>query len=127
MKILKLIFVLMVCLISCLPLQTILAGGQPIVLEDDNTNADPTRPRIPTLLCVSASIDNNQLAVYFDSPVGDATITVYDANNNIVSQQTVDTDSISEVSISTALWTSGTYTLKISYGSTRLTGEFQTE
>ena len=117
----------MVCLISCLPLQTILAVGQPIILEDDNTNADPTRPRSLTILCVSATIDDTLLEVYFDSPVGVASITVYDANNNVVSQQTVDTDSISEVSISTSSWTSGTYTLKISYSTTRLTGEFQKE
>ena len=127
MKKLKSIFVLMVCLISCLPLQTILAGRYPIALGDDNTNSDPTRPRMFTMLSVSASIDDTQLEVYFGSPVGDATITVYDAINNIVYQETVDTDSISEVFISTASWTSGTYTLKISYGTTHLKGEFQTE
>ena len=117
----------MVCLISCLPLQTILAGGYPIALGDDNTNSDPTRPRMFAMLSVSASIDDTQLEVYFGSPVGDAIITVYDADHNIISQQTVDTDSISEVTISTASWTSGTYTLKISYGTTHLKGEFQTE
>jgi len=127
MKKLKSIFVLMVCLISCLPLQTVLAGRYPISLRDDNTNSDPTRPRMLAMLTVSASIDDTQLELYFDSPVGVAIITVYDANNNLVSQETVDTDSISEVFISTASWSSGTYSLKISYGSTHLTGEFQTE
>ena len=117
----------MVCLISCLPLQTILAGGQPIVLEDDNTNSDPTRPRMLAMLSVSASIDDTQLEVYFGSQVGDATITVYDANNNIVYQETVDTDSNSEVFISTASWTNVTYTLKITYGTTHLKGGFLME
>jgi len=92
---------------------------------------DPPPPPIPTApvmeFPLSATIDDSQLEVYFDSPVGDATITVYDANNNIVSLETVDTDSISDVFISTDSWTIGTYTLKISYGTTRLTGEFQTE
>ena len=119
----------MVCLISCLPFQTALGGVQSIALRDDNTNSDPTRPRILAMQTqsVSASIDETQLAVYFDSPVGEATITVYDANNNVVSQQTVDTDSVSEVFISISSWTSGTYTLKITYGTTHLTGEFQKE
>jgi Domain of unknown function (DUF3244) len=127
MKKLKSIFVLMVCLISCLPLQTILAGRYPIALADDNTNSDPTRPRMLAMQSVSAIIDDTQLEVYFGSPVGVATITVYDANNNILYQETMDTDSISEVFISTDSWTSGTYSLKISYSTTRVTGEFQTE
>jgi hypothetical protein len=41
----------------------------------------------------SAILSDTQLDVYFEYSVGDVTITVYDAYNNVVYQETVDTDS----------------------------------
>jgi len=90
---------------------------------------DPKNP-IPlslTFLPVSATISETSLSVYFDSPVGNATITVYDANDNVVSQETVDTYSTSEVFIATDTWASANYTIKVSYTTTTLSGIFLVE
>ena len=73
---------------------------------------------------VSADINETELSVYFDSPVGTATITVYDVNNQVVDQQIVNTNSISEVVIPTDVWDSGDYSVEISYGTTTLVGSF---
>jgi hypothetical protein len=80
-----------------------------------------------TFIPVSASISETSLSVYFERLVGNAVITVYDANNTIVSQDTVDTYSTSELFISTDSWISGNYTLKITYGTTILSGTFAVE
>jgi Flp pilus assembly secretin CpaC len=76
---------------------------------------------------VSASEDNSELAVYFEEAVGDATITVYDASNQVVYQEVIDTDSQSAAIIDISAWSSGDYTLTISYGTTNLIGEFTIE
>ena len=92
---------------------------------------DPPPPPFPmrmeTVLPVSATIDASQLAIYFEPTVGDATITVYDANNNVVYQETVDTDSNSNVYISSSSWSAGSYTVVISYGTTTVRGYFDME
>ena len=76
---------------------------------------------------VSAELNDTELSVYFDAFVGNAVITIYDADNNIVSQEVVDTYSTSEVFIPTDTWTSGNYTIKITYGTTILLGSFLIE
>ncbi|MEI8272905.1 MAG: DUF3244 domain-containing protein [Paludibacter sp.] len=92
---------------------------------------DPPPPPIPsrleTELPLSATINASQLAVYFEPTVGDATITVYDAYNNIVSQETVDTDSESSVFISSSSWSAGSYSVVIIYGTTTVRGYFNME
>jgi hypothetical protein len=85
------------------------------------------KPLSLTFLPVSATISETELSVYFDSPVGNATITVYDAYDNVVSQETVDTYSTSEVFIVADTWASGNYTLKVSYRTTTLSGIFLVE
>ncbi len=85
------------------------------------------KPLSFALSTVTAFISETELAVYFDSSVGNATITVYDANDNVISQETVDTDLTSEVFIAANAWTSGNYTLEITYGTTTLIGEFSVE
>ena len=74
---------------------------------------EPKSPKPLSLifLPVSAFISETSLSVYFDSPVGNATITVYDANNDVVSQETVDTYSTTEVFIATDTWATGNYTM----------------
>jgi len=93
-----------------------------------------TNPTLPgpkplslTFLPVSATISETTLSVCFDFPVGNATITVYDASNNVVSQETVETYSTTEVFITTDAWASGNYTIKVSYGTTTLSGIFLLE
>jgi len=78
-------------------------------------------------LPVSATISETTLSIYFDMPVGNAVITVYDADNNIVSLEIVDTFTTSEAYLPTDSWASGNYTIKITYGTTTLSGEFLLE
>ena len=82
-------------------------------------------PRSVTYFSASASISETDLAVYFDWAVGNATITVYDENNNVIDQEVVNTNSTTEVYIDNTSWSSGDYTLTISYGTTNLIGYFQ--
>jgi len=76
---------------------------------------------------VSATIDDSELAIYFELSIGDATITVTDSINQVVYQETVDTNSLTDLQIPVDLWTIGNYKLAITYGSTTLTGEFLLE
>jgi len=101
-----------------------------VPIPTDNSPEPPiVLPHIMTTLLPSASatISDTELAVYFDYSVGDATITVYDADNNVVYQETVDTDSTSEVSISVGNWIAGDYMLTVTYGSTTQRGYFSIE
>lgn len=51
-------------------------------------------------------------------------VSVVDASNFTVYQETVDTGSTSEIHVPVDAWTSGNYILKITYGSTTLHGDF---
>lgn len=99
-----------------------------IIRKDDQSPPPQPGPfSLETPISVTAAIDNDQLSVYFEWSVGNATLTVYDSTNQIVHQETVDTDSTLDVFIDTNTWDNGNYTIKISYGTTHLTGEFVLE
>ena len=102
------------------------AVAKEIDLTKDPVNPEP-RPLSLIYIPVTATIDESELAVYFDMSVGNAIITVYDDMLQIVSQQTVDTSTTTEVYISSSNWTTGSYTLTIAYGTTTITGEFMME
>jgi len=76
---------------------------------------------------VSATISETELDVYFEYGIGDATITVYDAFNNVVYQETVDTDATSATSIQVSNWSAGDYMITVTYGSTTQWGYFSIE
>ena len=78
-----------------------------------------------TVIPVSADIINSELIVNFSSIIGTATVSVVDVNGFVVSQTIVDTFTTSEVIIPVDGLSSGKYSLKISYGTTKLTGNFQ--
>jgi len=78
-----------------------------------------------SIIPVTADIINSELIVDFTSIVGTATVSVVDANGYVVSQTNVDTFTTSEVAIPLDGLSSGKYSLKISYGTTKLTGNFQ--
>jgi len=99
-----------------------------IIRKDNPIPLDPPRPNRMTMIYnVTATEDNSELAVYFEEAVGDATITVYDASSQVVYQDVIDTDSQSAAIIDISAWSSGNYTLTISYGTTNLIGEFTIE
>ncbi len=105
---------------------SVFASATEISLFKDPIHPGP-KPLSLTFIPVTATISETELSVYFDSPVGNATITVYDANDNVVSQETVNTNSTSAVTIASSTWTTGDYTLVITYETTTLSGVFTIE
>lgn len=121
-----------ICLIAVLfcSAQLSFAGDAvPILLPRDGGQKTP--PVQPQSLIPEASatgtISDTELAVYFGYSVGDATITVYDATNNVVYQATVDTDVSSAVSIAVSSWATGDYMITVTYGNTTQRGYFSIE
>ena len=78
-----------------------------------------------SLITVSADLSGSDLIVDFSTTVGTAVVSVVDQNGNVVYQTVVDTFSTPEVVIPVDGLSSGNYSLKISYGSTNLIGDFQ--
>ena len=74
---------------------------------------------------VTADIIGSDLIVDFTTTVGTASVSVVDQNGNVVYQTVIDSFSTPEVVIPVDGMSSGNYSLKISYGSTNLTGDFQ--
>ena len=98
------------------------------ISKDGNTTPPPTQPnRVTNMMPVSATINDAELAIYFETTVGEATVTVTDDSNNVVYLETVDTDSEYEIHIPVTGWTSGNYNLIITYTDTTLRGEFSVE
>jgi len=78
-----------------------------------------------TYIQVTADVSGSDLIVDFNSTVGTAFVSVVDQSGNVVYQTAVDTFSTSELVIPLDGLSSGNYSLKISYGSTKLIGDFQ--
>jgi len=99
-----------------------------IIIKDDTTPPVPIRPNRVTLIDpVSATINDIELALYFETSIGDATITVTNESNQVVYLETVNTNATSEIHVPVDLWTSGNYHLTITYSNTTLRGEFSLE
>ena len=101
----------------------------PIIIRKDEPK-DPTpvqTNRVGTSLPVSATINDTELAVYFESTIGEVIVTVISDSTGIVYQDEIDTGSVSEIFIPSTVWSPGNYSLIFSYGSTTLKGEFLLE
>lgn len=110
---------------SVLSVSNLFAGD--ITIRKDDDPKPPIGYRLTSEIPVTATEDNSMMAVYFEETVGEATITVYDASYQVVSQEVIDTDSQSVASIDISAWSCGDYTLTIQYGTTNLIGEFTIE
>lgn len=95
--------------------------------KDDVPPPTKTKPLSFQFITASATINDLELAVYFEWAVGDATITVYDEANNVVYQTVVDTNSTMEEHIPVVNWVSGEYMLTVQYGTITQRGNFQVE
>jgi len=99
-----------------------------IIRKDDTSEPTPSQPNgFVSLLSVSATIDDTWLTVFFESSIGDATITVTNDSTGIVYQEVVDTCLNDEFIILVDMFSSGNYTLTISYKKTTLIGQFLME
>ena len=106
------------------------AATEIIIRKDDQSPPPqpmPNRIITETDIPVTATVDNSNLAVYFEWAVGEATITVYDENHSVVYQGVADTDSDLTIFIPSDYWSAGDYSIKISYGTTHLIGDFIVE
>ena len=126
MKKLKLpLFSILMLLLCSLPIQTILAGDVPLKADDGLSTFDPHTTRAPIRIALSVTQDEMGTSLNFDYPVGTSVVTVENENGDVVYQQAVDTYTTLDAYIDTQNFEGGVYTLKISYGSTNLVGEFE--
>lgn len=100
-----------------------------ILLRKDDPNPgtvtlEPMRAKRTVTVPVLAEITNGEINVYFGSSVGTAYLTVLDASGAVVIYEALNTNDETEFNISLDSLENGKYTLKLSYGTTRLTGDF---
>ena len=117
------------CVIAGLLLVSQFSFATDIIIRKDDQSPPPqpmpNRIFVNTDIALTATVDNSNLAVYFDWAVGEATIIVYDENQNVVYRTVADTDSILDLFIPLDCWSTGDYTITISYGTINLIGDFQ--
>lgn len=115
------------CVIAGLLLVAQFSFATDIIIRKDDQSPQPmpNRSSVDSDIALTATVDNSNLAVYFDWAVGEATIIVYDENQNVVYQTVADTDSILDFFIPSDYWSTGDYTITISYGTINLIGDFQ--
>jgi hypothetical protein len=104
-----------------------------IIRKDDGTGLQPNNVLSKsrtlslssnTFIAVTADVVGADLIVDFGTSVGTALVSVVDQNGNVVYQTSVDTFNTSEVIIPVDGLSTGKYSVKISYGSTKLIGDF---
>ena len=101
-------------------------GNQPNALVSSlSTSSKTSSLSSKTVIPVTADVVGSELIVDFSTTVGTAYVSVVDANGNVVYLTTVDTFSTPEVVIPLDGLSSGKYSVKISYGSTKLIGDFK--
>ena len=117
------------CFIAGLLLVSQFSFATDIIIRKDDQSPPPqpmpNRTSVDSDIALTATVDNSNLAVYFDWAVGEATIIVYDENQNVVYQTVAETDSILDFFIPLDCWSTGDYTITISYGTINLIGDFQ--
>jgi len=103
-------------------------GSIPMVLSMSSLSTTTTKTSFSTfksVITVSADVIGSELFVDFGTKVGTAYVSVVDMNGSIVYQTAVDTYSTQEVTIPLDGLSSGKYSVKIAYGSTKLIGDFK--
>ncbi|MEI8204916.1 MAG: DUF3244 domain-containing protein [Bacteroidota bacterium] len=117
------------CVIAGLLLVSQFSFATDIIIRKDDQSPPPqpmpNRTSVDSDIALTATVDNSNLAVYFNCAVGEATIIVYDENQNVVYQTVAETDSILNFFIPLDCWSTGDYTITISYGTINLIGDFQ--
>ena len=114
------LFLIMLAL--SIPVTSIYAGE--IQLKKKEPPIDPYRPRSPIFIPVTAFIENYELSISFDYPVGSVTVFITDTDENTVHYSVVDTSQQQEVVIPLNSFADGDYILSIEYETTILTGDF---
>ena len=87
----------------------------------------PPIPYIQSFNSVSANLYVSEKNVYPEMPADVVSITVYDIFNQIIYQETVNKDQLSEVLIADFSWASDNYTVIITDVTNTINDEFQIE
>lgn len=124
-KLNSLLFNILMLLLCALPFQTILAADVPLKPDIDPNATKGTYQMAPVSIALDVSQNETGVTLNFLYPVGVAQVTVENESGDVVYQGAIDTNSNLDMSIDTLNWDGGVYTLKISYGSTDLIGEFE--
>ncbi len=128
MKISKSFFLKCFLILSFIVSNAGLFASEVIIRKDDPKDPIPPQPnRVETEIPVTGYEDGVDLFIYFEYPVGNATITIEDENQQVVYQCVVDTYTSDTAIIPIEYWDAGFYTVHISYGTTNLNGEFSVE
>ena len=128
-KIQSVLFSILFTSVFFLPLQSVFAVDVPLSKGDPATSQFPGTSMLTrsvlTIIPVSVSLNGTELGIYFSRSVGVAQITIEDVTGAIVYQEVIDTNSTLQTVIETGGFDSGNYTLRITYGTTKLVGTFQ--
>ena len=122
-----------VVLLSVFSNQLVFADGLIIIRKNGNTGNQPNAlfatkslsTSTTSVIPVTADVVGSDVIVDFTKTVGTAYVSVVDKSGSVVYQTVVDTYSTSEVVIPIDGLSSGSYSLKITYGFTNLIGSFQ--
>ncbi len=117
------LFSILMLLLFTLSFQTISAGE--VLLRPTGPIIDDNNQRAPVSIALDVTQNETDVALSFLYPVGSTQITIENENGELVYQGAVDTFTTLDAAIDTQNFDGGVYTLKISYGSTDLVGEFE--
>ena len=120
---------ILMLLVSFFYVQTVSAADDVPLSKDPKGTGTLGPSRVSSLSqveisTVTASISDTELNVNFGTSVGVATITILDQYGSVVYQTSVSTSANTSISIPVVGWNSENYTLKVSYGTTKLVGYF---
>lgn len=119
------LFSILMLLICSLSSQSVVAGEVPLKAEDMDLALKGSYQRAPVSIALDVVQNETDVTLNFLYPVGAAQVTVENENGEVVYLETVDTFTTLDAYIDTQNFDGGVYTLKISYGSTNLVGEFE--
>ena len=119
------LFSFLMLLLCSLPFQTISAVDVPLKPDMDPNATKGTYQMAPVSIALDVTQNDADVTLNFLYPVGATQVTVENENGEVVYMETVDTFTTLDAAIDTQNLNGGVYTLKISYGSTNLIGEFE--
>ena len=100
-------------------------NAEEILLKEKKEDIGPIRPKSEIIFPVTAFIEELDLTVYFDYPIGSVSIIINDSNDVTVYTGLSDSGSTSFHEVNLDFLDSGTYTIELQYGVTVLEGTFE--
>lgn len=119
------LFSILMLLLLNLPFQLVSAKDVLLRPDDVPANIPSNETKAPVRIALDVAQNETDVTLNFLYPVDAAQVTVENENGEVVYMETVDTLTTLDAAIDTQNFDGGVYTLKISYGSTDLIGEFE--